>query len=211
VVLHILKQDKGRLAFSAGDTTYYFCSRGCRPEFEADPVDLQKQAIWRCCDSVNLGKVSRKSETDKRKASWIVKRSIALLMALAAGILAGCSSLAGQSPTAIRVDAQEFSFTPAQIEVVAGQPVTITFKNTGTLEHDWSIMEIPVEIMSAADTSQHSMAGMTMDPQLHTSAMNGQSGTLTFTPTKPGTYEFFCTVPGHKEAGMHGTLIVTAP
>ena len=25
---------------------------------------------------------------------------------------------------------------------------------------------------------------------------------------KPGTYEFYCAVPGHKEAGMHGTLTV---
>lgn len=89
--------------------------------------------------------------------------------------------------------------------------MTITFKNMGTVEHDWSIMEIPVEIMSAADTNQHSMAGMTMDPRLHTSAMHGQSGMVTFTPTKPGTYDFFCTVPGHKETGMHGLLVVKAP
>jgi uncharacterized cupredoxin-like copper-binding protein len=39
----------------------------------------------------------------------------------------------------------------------------------------------------------------------------GQAGTLEFTPTKPGTYEFICTVPGHKEAGMVGALIVKAP
>ena len=35
-------------------------------------------------------------------------------------------------------------------------------------------------------------------------------GKLTFTPSKAGTYEFFCTVAGHKEAGMVGTLTVKA-
>ena len=39
----------------------------------------------------------------------------------------------------------------------------------------------------------------------------GDSLNVEFTPSTPGEYEFFCTVAGHKEAGMVGTLIVTAP
>jgi uncharacterized cupredoxin-like copper-binding protein len=42
-------------------------------------------------------------------------------------------------------------------------------------------------------------------------AAGGQSAMLEFTPSKPGTYEFWCTVAGHKEAGMTGTLVVQAP
>jgi len=39
----------------------------------------------------------------------------------------------------------------------------------------------------------------------------GDSATIEFTPTKAGTYEFFCTTAGHKEAGMIGTLVVREP
>jgi uncharacterized cupredoxin-like copper-binding protein len=37
----------------------------------------------------------------------------------------------------------------------------------------------------------------------------GPGGTSTVTATlKPGKYAFFCTVPGHRQAGMQGTLSV---
>jgi hypothetical protein len=39
----------------------------------------------------------------------------------------------------------------------------------------------------------------------------GQGGTSSVTADlEPGTYEFYCSVPGHADAGMRGTLIVTA-
>ncbi len=37
---------------------------------------------------------------------------------------------------------------------------------------------------------------------------SGKPAVALFTPTKPATYTFYCAVPGHKEAGMKGTLIV---
>ena len=36
----------------------------------------------------------------------------------------------------------------------------------------------------------------------------GGSKTLTLT-LKPGKYTFYCTVPGHRQAGMEGTLNVS--
>ena len=39
-------------------------------------------------------------------------------------------------------------------------------------------------------------------------AMPGMSASVMFTPTQIGEYEFYCTIPGHREAGMVGRLIV---
>ena len=40
-----------------------------------------------------------------------------------------------------------------------------------------------------------------------TPTFQGSSKTLTLN-LKPGTYKFFCSVPGHRAAGMEGTLTV---
>jgi len=37
----------------------------------------------------------------------------------------------------------------------------------------------------------------------------GASASIVFEATEPGEYSYFCTVPGHKEAGMIGKLIIT--
>ena len=44
---------------------------------------------------------------------------------------------------------------------------------------------------------------------LHVAVDGGASGTLEFTPTAAGEYEFTCTVTGHAEGGMMGTLTVS--
>ena len=36
------------------------------------------------------------------------------------------------------------------------------------------------------------------------------TGTLTFTATTPGNYQYLCPVPGHAQKGMIGNLVVTA-
>ena len=111
------------------------------------------------------------------------------------------------------MQASEFRFEPATIEVMAGQQVTVMMQNMGTVEHDFVIQEIPLEVMAAESETVgegHTMEGMDveMEPAVHMGAMAGMSDSVTFVPTKPGTYVFFCAVAGHREAGMVGTLMV---
>lgn len=85
----------------------------------------------------------------------------------------------------VTLNATEFAFDPSQVEVDAGQPIKITLINGGVVEHDFAV------------------EGMTMNFPV---AQPGQTvdHTVTFTP---GSYVFYCTIAGHREAGMEGTLV----
>ena len=142
-----------------------------------------------------------------------MKLRLLSLLTLAA-VLAACSGSATPAkPVEIMLQSSGMTYQPATIEVIAGQPVKLTFQNMDVLDHDFSIMEIPMEMMGATQepVAGHDMGGMAEEPELHMAALMNQTSTLEFTPTEPGTYEFFCTVAGHKDAGMVGTLVVKAP
>ena len=83
----------------------------------------------------------------------------------------------------------------------------IMLQNDGALLHDMSSMDAMVEMMQGEGAS-HDMGGIENQMKMHVAAEAGQKATLEFKPTQAGTYELFCSVAGHKEAGMVGKLIV---
>lgn len=89
--------------------------------------------------------------------------------------------------TKVSADATEFAFTPAALEATAGQALEVTLVNKGTIEHDFSIDALGLKVYAAVGKT----ATGTTDKAL-----------------TAGTYEFYCSIAGHKEAGMHGTLTV---
>ena len=68
-------------------------------------------------------------------------------------------------------------------------PVTVTMKNPSPLPHNVAIKGNGIDAKG---------------PIVLTGATSTVSADL-----KPGTYTFYCTVPGHEQAGMRGTLTVT--
>jgi uncharacterized cupredoxin-like copper-binding protein len=92
------------------------------------------------------------------------------------------------APQAVTITATEMAFSPTTVEVRAGQPVALTLRNTGVVEHNWQ--------------------GKIGDEMIVVTAMPKQSATRTFTAHTPGTYKIVCSVPGHEQAGMIATLVV---
>lgn len=112
-----------------------------------------------------------------------------LALLVLVGILLGRSLMAPAKPGVVAqtIEGSEYRFDPEELRVNVGETVRITFRNVGILEHDWSVPDLDVT----------------------TATINaGQEATVEFRPQRRGTYEMICTVPGHRELGMRGTLIV---
>jgi uncharacterized cupredoxin-like copper-binding protein len=148
---------------------------------------------------------------------FTAKHVTSLLLASLLLTLFACSSgePAEQSPDprALTVVASDIAYNATQIEAKAGQPIQLTLDNQGVLEHDFTIVKIPLsgEItmsMSVGEMEEHDMSHMTDHPDLHVAAVSGSHNTIEFTPSAPGEYAFYCTVSGHREAGMEGSLVV---
>jgi copper-containing nitrite reductase len=88
------------------------------------------------------------------------------------------------------VVAKDNSFDQKQITVKAGQSVTIALTNSGTALHNVHV--IGLKGSDGKDVQTALVEG-------------GKSGSVSFTPTQPGTYKFQCDV---HPADMSGTLIV---
>ncbi|OXR47908.1 hypothetical protein PuT2_15410 [Pusillimonas sp. T2] len=97
-------------------------------------------------------------------------------------------------------------FTPAQIDVKAGETIRFFIKNSGKIPHE-------MVIGSLADLKAHAeemkkMPGMQhAEPNMIT-LKGGQRGGLVWTFDQAGTVDFACLIPGHMEAGMVGKVNV---
>ncbi len=153
-----------------------------------------------------------------KKLPFVLFFLIAILMT-ACGSSAESSAVADLPTAEFEIVATDIAYDTNQLEVMTGQPIKVTFRNEGALEHDFSIMKLPLSGEAMSTQMEGEMAGhdddmdnMAEEPEVHVAAsMNGGSNVLQFTPAEPGTYEYYCTVEGHKEAGMVGTLTVQAP
>ena len=111
----------------------------------------------------------------------------------------------------IMLEAKGWRFGPDVLEVLAGKRVKLTLVNAGHVEHDVEVIDLPAEDVEAVGGSNHDRldGGRHHEGVVAAHAESGTSATVMFTPTKPGEYEFICTIHGHREAGMVGKLVVT--
>ncbi len=96
---------------------------------------------------------------------------------------------AGPAAT-VQVREREFKITPSPAAIAAAGKVTFVVENTGKIQHDLALEGAGVP-------------ASTKTPLISP----GQSAKLTVT-LAAGTYTLYCTVPGHRAAGMVAKLVV---
>ncbi|GIV82454.1 MAG: hypothetical protein KatS3mg051_1808 [Anaerolineae bacterium] len=125
-------------------------------------------------------------------ASVLRRLALTALLSLALGACAddGARRTPSSNSTAVTVqgneltvDGFEMGFTPAQVQVAQPGRYVVTFTNTGRIEHDWS----------AGGVRLLARPGETVRGEVDVPA---------------GGLEFVCSIPGHAQAGMRGTITV---
>jgi uncharacterized cupredoxin-like copper-binding protein len=133
-----------------------------------------------------------------------------LLVVVSLIVLSACSAQQSKPATEVAVEMTDFAYSPSSITFPAGQPVTLTVENIGNIEHDFVVQKIDAttEVIQDSGSDAHHAHGEEQNYDLHVSAGAGETSILQLTVSEPGTYEIFCSVEGHKEAGMIGELTV---
>ncbi|MDX6609523.1 MAG: hypothetical protein QOF85_1448 [Solirubrobacterales bacterium] len=97
----------------------------------------------------------------------------------------------GGAASSIKFEADpggELAYTTTSATAKPGK-VTVEFKNPQSLTHD-----VAIESSSGEEVGKTELIAA--------------GSTSTTVDLKPGTYTYYCSVPGHREAGMEGTLTV---
>jgi uncharacterized cupredoxin-like copper-binding protein len=103
-------------------------------------------------------------------------------------------------------DSDGMKFTPDHLDVKKGEQVHFIIENKGSLKHEFTLASVQdndkhAKLMQKYPDMEHD------DPNAK-SVDAGKSAEILWRFGKTGTFEFACLIPGHREAGMRGAVIV---
>jgi uncharacterized cupredoxin-like copper-binding protein len=98
-------------------------------------------------------------------------------------------------------------FEPSELRVTQGEQILFKIKNAGALKHEIVIGTLASNLAHAEEMKKN--PDMEHDDPNAKELDAGTSGTLLWRFTKVGRFDFSCLIPGHREAGMFGTIIVS--
>ena len=130
----------------------------------------------------------------------------ALTIAACGGEAATTTGGGGAASTELTTSVKEYVFTPNTWTVPAGEQVTITVTNEGSLKHEWVLLQDGVTITSEEDLPDSEEELEENFVNVEKEVEPGETTTLTFEAPPAGSYQVICAIPGHFNAGLKGTL-----
>jgi len=106
----------------------------------------------------------------------------------------------------MREDGKKMAFEPARITLRRGEQIRFVLENAGTDDHEFVLATLEenrkhAELMKKFPDMEH-------DDQNAKRLAPAAHGEILWKFTKAGTFEFACLIPGHREAGMLGKVVV---
>ncbi len=132
-----------------------------------------------------------------------------LVLAVVAALVMSCGGSSEKVDITVNLRAENNRFVPDRIEVPAGKTVKLNLQNLDVGEHDLEIAGLAPSVKSGGGHGGMEMDKNTAKDALTVHSQGKKTASVTFVAERAGTYEFICTMQGHKEVGMVGKLVVT--
>ena len=97
-------------------------------------------------------------------------------------------------------------FVPDRLEVKKGEQVKFVLRNNGELEHEFVLATTAENLKHAEEMKKN--PDMEHDDPNAKRLQPKKTGESVWAFTRAGEFDFSCLIPGHREAGMTGKIIV---
>lgn len=109
-------------------------------------------------------------------------------------------------PITMREVDGKMMFFPNRLEFRAGQQVKFVIRNNGELDHELVVGTLEENLKHAEEMRKN--PDMEHDDPNAKRLAPKKTGEIVWKFTKAGEFDFSCLIPGHRESGMFGTIVV---
>ncbi len=100
----------------------------------------------------------------------------------------------------------KMEFVPSRLEIRRGEQVKFVLRNNGEMDHEIVIGTLEENLKHAVEMAKN--PDMEHDDPNAKRLAPKKTGEIVWRFTKVGEFDFSCLIPGHRESGMFGTIIV---